>query len=208
MRSGMMCGVVLAVVASAASAAEQEQAQESEAPRTFVGLAPVSLGQGLLGLDGEQVLGPRLSARLGVRLGAGLGATRGDIAGIDSRYFQVGFEPGLRYYLTGTALDGVWLGSNLELSHLWLEHEPSQGNAGSTTHNRDWNLGVAALAGYSMVVSRGLTVQAGLGFGASYGSGRMTVRDDSNPNNVLEARFDTEVWTIDERATLVVGWAF
>ncbi len=205
MRSVVICGVLLATVASAA---EQQSTPELESRRTFIGLAPIALGQGLLAVDGERALGPKLSARLGVRLGAGVfkrGA--GEFQG-DSSRLSMGVEPGLRYYLTGTALDGLWLGGNVEFSHQRSD-STSDGLTGQVINrDRDWSAGVATLVGYSMVVSRGLTIQAGVGLGASYNSGQLTVRDTSNPPSLQEAHFDNTYWGISERATLALGWAF
>jgi hypothetical protein len=206
MRSVMMlCGVLLATIASAE---EQEPSSRSEARRTFVGLVPMPLRESVVGIDGEQVLGPKLSAQLGVRLGMAVGKTSGDNPGFDSSRFQLGFQPGLRYYLTGTALDGLWVGSHLELSGQQLENASSLPDGRVTNRDRTWRLGVAALAGYSMVVARGLTIQAGVGVGAEHAWGGLTMVSSSLSGETQEIQFDVRQWGISERVTLAVGWAF
>jgi hypothetical protein len=205
MHSVIMCGVLLAAVASAA---EPEPSPRNEARQTFVGLVPVPLRQGLVAIDGERVLSPKLSARLGVRLGMAVGKNSGDNPGLDSSRFQLGLEPGLRYSLTGTALDGLWVGSHLELSGQQLENMSSLPDGRVTNRDRTWRLGVAALVGYSMVVSRGLTIQAGVGLGAEHAWGGLTVINSSLSGDAQELQLDVRTWGIAERVTLAVGWAF
>jgi hypothetical protein len=204
MRHLMLCGVLLA---AAASASESEQPPEPEARRTFLGLEAMALGRGNLSIEGERAVSPKLSVRLGVRLGAGLFEERTAEQPLDTSSFSLGAAPGLRYYLTGTALDGLWVGSNLEL--LRVGYTTHFGEASQvTTRNRSWSVGMTALVGYSMVVSRGLTVQAGVGLGGSYTSSRLTSRNTTLPAEESDVTFRQEGWGISERATLVVGWAF
>jgi hypothetical protein len=62
--------------------------------------------------------------------------------------------------------------------------------------------------GYSMVVSRGFTVQAGVGLGASYSSTRSAITDTTDPEQPRRFPFHARSWGFAERATLAVGWAF
>jgi hypothetical protein len=200
----VLCGVLWA---TAASASEQEPSPELEARRTFVGLEAVALSRGLLAVDGERVLSPKLSVRLGVRLGARLFETRGDQFPGDTSSFLVGLVPGLRYYLTGAAPDGLWVGSQAEL--LRQGYDTGSGTPSQVTaRNRAWSVGVATLVGYSMVVTRGLTVQAGVGLEASYSTGQLTVRNTTVPGEESESTFQHREWGVSEKATLAVGWAF
>jgi hypothetical protein len=203
----MVFAVLLATVAAAA---EQDASPEAETRRTFVGLVPISLGSGLIAIDTEHAVGPRLTIRTGVRIGAGLAASRGT-AGFsegNNSHLSAGLEPGIRYYLTGTALDGVWIGPHLELSY--AQHnalsliEAVEFESGSQT----WRAGAGALMGYSMVVARGLTVQAGVGLGVAYSSGRTTMEDTLNPEQPKATVFRSRGWEFAERATLAVGWSF
>jgi hypothetical protein len=122
----------------------------------------------------------------------------------------MGIEPGLRYYVTGTVLDGLWLDSHLEFSGQILETS-SDGLSAMMTSNEDrfYRMGVAALVGYSTVVSRGLTIQAGVGLGAEHGWGWNTVNGITLPEGTEQtSKFDIRTWAISERVTLAVGWAF
>lgn len=211
MRSALICGVLLATVASAAEAEkEPEPPPEVESRRTFVGLVPIALSESLIAIDGERVLTPKLSAWMGLRF-AGSFSRRGsgDVLG-DSTQLVAGVEPGVRYYLTGSALDGLWLGPHLELSYQ-RSTNTSQGLQGDpvTNHNRDWTAGGAVLLGYSMIVTRGLTVQAGVGLGCNYSSSTLQVGSllDSDSGG-LSGSFDNHGWTLSQRATLAVGWSF
>jgi hypothetical protein len=82
--------------------------------------------------------------------------------------------------------------------------------------SRSWSVGAAALVGYSMVVSEGLTVQAGVGFGATrvwerterYGImvGTLSTRAAQQQPQLVEVR--STAWSIGERVSLAVGWSF
>jgi hypothetical protein len=53
---------------------------------------------------------------------------------------------------------------------------------------------LATLVGYSLVVSRGLTVQAGVGLEALYATGQMTVRDTMTSGEERESTFQHRRW--------------
>jgi len=203
--AGVMCAVLLATVASASA---EEASPETEVRRTFVGVVPLSFRQGLIAVDGEQGLTSRLSARMGVRFGAGLFKNEGTGGVGGTTNLGVGVEAGIRYYLTGTALNGLWIGPHLELAGGGYSRENVGDLSEMTSRDRTWSAGVGALMGYSMVVSQGFTVQAGVGFGASYHSLRWTLRDTTNPEQPLESSLDSVSWGFAERATLALGWAF
>jgi len=203
--AGVMCALLLATVASASA---EEVNPETEIRRTFVGVVPLPLRQGLIAVDGERVLAPRLSARMGVRFGGGRFKDEGTGGEGNTTSLGVGVEPGLRYYLTGTVLNGLWIGAHLELSGGWYSRKAVGDLSDMTSRDRTWSAGVGALMGYSMVVSQGFTVQAGVGLGASYDSLRWTVQDTANPEGPQEASLERASWGFAERATLAVGWAF
>lgn len=203
--AGVICAVLLATVASASA---EEANPETEVRRTFVGVIPLSVRQGLIAVDGEQALAPRLSARMGVRFGGGLFKNEGTGGVGDSTNLGVGVESGIRYYLTGTALNGLWIGPHLELSGGWSSRTTVGDLSELTSRDRTWSAGAGALMGYSMVVAQGFTVQAGVGLGASYNSLRWTVQDTTSPEQPQESSFHSASWGFAERATLAVGWAF
>lgn len=218
MQRGLIVGAVLLATVAVAEEkdASKEASTEAEARRTFVGLVATSLGRGLVAIDGEHAVGPRLSIRAGLRIGAGL--TRSDgavgLSGGNSSNLSVGLEPGLRYYVTGTALDGLWIGPHLELAYAQINVSSVTRSLNSpitsevTSKGQGWYAGLGALVGYSMVVSRGLTVQAGVGLGGGYSSDRTKMEDSQNPDLPMGLEFKTKRWELSERATLAVGWSF
>ncbi|KFE66060.1 DUF3575 domain-containing protein [Hyalangium minutum] len=212
-RGLLVCAVLLATVAEAE---EKDASPETEERRTFVGLVPISLGSGLVAIDGEHAVGKRLSIRTGLRVGTAFVRTQGaagNPVGSTSNA-SVGLEPGIRYYVTGTALDGMWIGPHLELSYAQfntssvLSSLGSPGTVDVEASGQNWRAGAAALVGYSMVVARGLTVQAGVGLGGAYTSERTTMEDTLNPEQPTAVVFRSKRWEFAERATLAVGWSF
>lgn len=205
MRQLLLCGMLLATVASAS---EQEPSPELESRRTFVGLEAAELSRGLLAVDGERVLSPMFSVRLGIRLGGRRLEDTESQTPLATSSFTLGVAPGLRFYLTGTAPEGPWVGSHVELLRQGYSTRFGD-SAEAATRNRAWSAGVSTLVGYSMVVSRGLTVQAGVGLAASYATGQMTVRNTTLPSGESEVlTFDQRSWGVSERASLAVGWTF
>jgi hypothetical protein len=213
-RGLLVCAVLWAAVAAAAE--EKEAAPEAEARKTFVGLVATSLGRGVVAIDGEHALSTRLSIRTGIRISGGMTRDDGNAAlNGDTSNLSVGLEPGIRYYVMGTALDGMWIGPHVELSRgRFTTTSTVLGSLNSpvktevTNHGREWSVGVGALVGYSMVVSRGLTVQAGVGLGGAYTSSRTDFGDtgiSEQPNAMV---FRMKRWEASERAMLAVGWSF
>ncbi len=212
MRSGVICGVLLATVASAAGK-QPEPSPEGEVRQTFVGLVPISLSQGLLAIDGEQVLNPKLSVRLGVRFGGSFSKRGKDDLTGDSSNLLMGVEPGIRYYLMGSALDGLWWEPHVEGAYQrqttksrLIENGIMIGMV--TNRVQGWTAGVATLLGYSAVVARGLTIQGGVGFGVNYTFSQMGVEPPAGSVGVQTGLPDNHTWTLSPRATLAVGWSF
>jgi hypothetical protein len=201
MRYVVLCGVLFAMTSSAV---EPVVSPEPQAHRTFVGLLPVAMGKGLLAVDSEWVESQKHSVRLGTRLAievrdlGGGSATRSRL--------HIGIEQGFRYYLTGTALNGLWVGPHLELS--------LQGVGAGSVLPEHWGYsgGVGTLIGYSRVMFQGLTMQAGVGLGVSYAFGHtVQLVIVPGPDGRLEQQIGVirfQEWSLTERATLAVGWAF
>ena len=97
-------------------------------------------------------------------------------------FLRLGLAPGVRFYVRGAAMDGMWFGPRLELTHAWEDAR------------REWNVGGAVLSGYSLRLSEGFTVQGALGLGATY----------------QPARAFPPAWTVTVgyRAQLSLGWSF
>lgn len=215
MRSALLCGVLLATVASAAENESEPPSPpppppEVETHQTFVGLVPIGLSQGLIAIDGERVLSPKLSARVGLRfVGSFARHGNGDLLANNTQLLA-GVEPGIRYYLTGSALDGLWLGPHLEFSYQRVTTSTPPGPTVTTDKTWGWGAGGAVLLGYSMVVTRGLTLQAGVGLGVTYSSSHLDLVGSSlngGPGGPSSS-FNSHSWTLAQRSTLAVGWSF
>jgi hypothetical protein len=227
MRGAMMA--VAGLLATGAGAAEPgaskqaAQAPEAGTRRTFVGLSVLprsSLESGALALEAERAVGERVSVRVGLRVGASWrGQEFDDGTDAGARDFSVGVEPGFRYFLTGSAPRGLWVGPSLELRRMWGSAKVfglAEDGFDLELGRRSWSLGAAALVGYSMVLTEGLTVQAGLGFGATrswerndrYGVvlGVQSTQAAQQPPRIEEARSTS--WSVGERISLAVGWSF
>lgn len=222
MRSAM--GVTAVLWATAAGAVETEARAlevEAQAPRTFLGLSMLPLGPGgSIGLEAERAVGERFSVRMGVR--AGLGLHSQDVSGRVSEYqnFQLAAAPGVRFFLTGRAPEGLWVGPNLELSRSWLTSKFDAVLADGSTStfeatSSSWGVGGELMLGYTLVVKRGLTVQAGVGFGGGWS--RSEPAGLLLPSGVALGSSDVQApaeeqhvdrWDFRERVSLAVGWAF
>lgn len=196
---------VTAARAGEGTSCEGEPAPQVSAPtrgqhRMFVGLA-VPLVVGGLTLEGERELDEHSSVSLGLRVAFNAVEWTSLSTDRDRDYVLVAAEPGLRLYLRGTTLDGLWFGPRLELGHAWLRSS-SEGPAA-----REWELGGAVLTGYSLRLARGFTVQAGLGLGLTYrmGLGLASPREGEE----YQVRGDPYgLWVAGPRGHLSVGWSF
>lgn len=180
-------GVMTALVMTAAAGGEAEEACAGEGGswrgrgRTFVGVA-VPLAPEGFALEGERELEEQLTVSLGLRASFNPGRWSRVFGDPEPAYLRLGLEPGVRFYVRGPAMDGMWFGPRLELAHTWHESR------------REWNVGVAVLSGYSVRLSEGFTVQGALGLGATYGPAFSSV----------------SAWTVTVgyRAQLSLGWSF
>jgi hypothetical protein len=86
----------------------------------------------------------------------------------------------------------MWVGPRLELEHVWLDTGTGPVAGPRTWH--EWDVGGAVLAGYSVRLDEGFTVQAALGLGALYRPALPGFRP----------------WTVTvaPRAQLSLGWSF
>lgn len=226
MRAVVMLVGLMAATAGAAEVESKAEAPEVAARETFLGLSvlPGGFTRPGLGVEVEHALGERVSVRLGVRAGASW--TSSDYAGHVShtREFSLGAEPGVRLYLTGRAPSGLWVGGNLELQRMWSTFESPLWTANGPestleSHARMWSVGAAGLVGYSMVLREGLTVQAGVGFGAAQGWQRtqsagvvLGVAPSGDlmqlPDPTVSPEARSTSWAFHERVAFAVGWAF
>lgn len=181
---GVVTALMMTAVPGEEGAAEHasRSAASSWGGRTFVGVA-VPLAPGGFALEGEQELDDGFTATLGLRALFDLGRwsrVLGDSAPSSPR---LGLEPGVRFYVRGSALEGMWFGPRFELAHTWRD-----------ARGRSWDMGGALLAGYSVLLGQGFTVQGALGVGATY--------------RPPLAGFNLWTVTVGHRAQLSVGWSF
>ncbi|QRK11113.1 hypothetical protein JQX13_14185 [Archangium violaceum] len=167
-------GVMTALVMTAAPGEEgaaggTSRSASSSWGRTFLGVA-VPLAPGGFALEGEQEWDEGFTATLGLRVS-------------EPSSPRLGLEPGARFYVKGSALEGMWFGPRLELARTWRD-----------VRGRSWDMGGALLAGYSVCLRQGFTVQGALGVGATY--------------RPPLAGFNSWTVTVGHRAQLSVGWSF
>jgi hypothetical protein len=142
----------------------------------------VPLVPGGFALEGERELEEQLTATLGLRASFNPGQWSRVFGDPEPAYLRLGLEPGVRFYVRGPAMDGMWFGPRLELTHAWEDSR------------REWSVGGALLTGYSVRLSQGFTVQGALGLGATY----------------QPALSSLSAWTVTVgyRAQLSLGWSF
>lgn len=173
-----------------------------------------------LTIEGERVVSPRMTLGLGVLVAVRQewlstvpmvpeGARRAS----ENSLMQVGLIPRLRYFLTGTAPEGLWLSPGLELTYRWgrWREEPSPISSQSTSSNQTWALGGRLMLGYTAILGPGVTLQAGAGIGVEHAwkQHRNTLVLPSGEGlQGGETTLKQRVWALDNRMTLAMGWAF
>jgi hypothetical protein len=183
-------------------------ARELRKRRTFVGLG-VPLADRGLSLEGERELGERFSVSLGLRMGFNVGEEEGRDGDVDTSYLLLGVEPGARFYMTGSAMDGLWFGPRLEWARAWREPSTATHPALLESSQREWHVGGAALLGYSIRLRRGFSVQAALGLGVTQRLVRQRGTTLPFGGDEPQAWNDSfRAWNVGHRAQLAVGWTF
>lgn len=196
-------GVMTALMVSAAGTGDEATSSntvpEQEQRPTFVGLA-VPLAPSGIAVEGERELNERFSMSLGLRVGFSVGTVNATLLGeTRQNSLHMGVEPGARFYLMGSVLDGLWVGPRLELGHAWVD---SPMNA-----RRELNLGGAVLTGYSLRLGQNFCVQAAVGVGATYQLGTQSMSIVlPGGQNLVPSTYN--LWNVSHRAQVAVGWAF
>lgn len=213
-------GLLLSLVSTAAFAQEGITTGTFPVARRNVVTLSVPL-QGLdsqVALEGERVLGERVSVGLGVsatwmkeqlRMEP---AQYGGVVESNTTHLELGLAPSLRFYLTGTAPRGLWVSPRVEVGYGSGSYEvvgddrvPGGGNG---TGSDAWYLGAMGVVGYSVVLEPGFTLQGGVGVGARRGvtsSDQLWVTSDGS---LSVTEYKRTGWTFTERFVLNVGWAF
>lgn len=216
-------GVSLALVSAGAFA--EEGVTTGSFPverRNVVSVSlPIQSLSDQVSLEGERVLGERFSVGLGVFASFTHDRSRRDAnetgvnTDFDATSYRFGLAPGVRFYLTGRAPQGLWLSPRLEVAvggNSYAPVEELQGGVGASLldNNSDtWSLGGSATLGYSVVLEPGFTVQGGVALGArrdasAYDVTRLgPIVDGSNVDRVHYS-----VWHLTQRIVVNLGWAF
>jgi hypothetical protein len=131
------------------------------------------------------------------------------------RRLGAGLEPGVHFYLTGRAPEGFWVGPHLEASV--FQHRsvskgaPSEGAPGTTLTSawRTFEYGGSVRAGYTAILSPGLSVQVGLGLVALARNMKSTSNSVRLPDGTpTTSESNDDGWWVGPRMSLGVGWAF
>ncbi len=189
-------------------AATSATAHELRKHRTFVGLVVPLAARGF-SLEGERELDERFTMSLGLRMGFDVGQEEGRDGDVDTRYLLLGIEPGARFYMTGSAMDGLWFGPRLELARAWRQPSSVTTPALLESSQREWHVGGAMLLGYSIRLRHGFSVQAALGLGVTHRlvrqSGTLVPFEGDEP----QAWNDSfRAWNVAHRAQIAIGWTF
>ncbi|RKH20429.1 DUF3575 domain-containing protein [Corallococcus sp. CA047B] len=178
---------------------------------------PVS-AQSRVELNGEHVLSDRVSVGLGVFVSLYKYHRQYDNVPVDelgeqnARYFQAGLAPAMRFYLTGTAPQGLWVSPRLDVGY-GRDSNKTVGSAAvnqafNENHYESWFLGGAGALGYSMVLESGFTVQAGVGLGARREFSSAEYRSQDLQGRTSIHKSEDKSWALTQQLLLNLGWAF
>jgi hypothetical protein len=219
-KQGLMMGVVLSVASTQAFAGEAITTGTFPVEKRNVVTVSVPI-QGVGGpqvaLEGERVLGERVSVGLGVFTSFRHSRERfgdpavTDVTGTNTTQWELGLSPALRFYLTGKAPQGLWLSPRLEVGYgryaSQYVNAPPEDPRYRDTHSNGWSVGALAVLGYSVVLDAGFTVQGGLGVGVSRSS-RTYDLFMLGAQGQEQVRAKSSAWNLTERLAVNVGWAF
>ncbi|MCY1040495.1 hypothetical protein OV208_04100 [Corallococcus sp. bb12-1] len=178
---------------------------------------PVS-AQSRVELEGEHVLGERVSVGLGVFVSLHENRQRWadepatELEGQNYRYLQAGLAPAVRFYLTGTAPQGLWVSPRLEVGYgrdsLKTTGTEVVNQAFNESQNEAWFLGGSGVLGYSMVLESGFTARAGVGLGVrrEFASYEYLSQDSQGRTSLHKSKNSS--WSLTQQLLLNLGWAF
>ncbi|MFY2556306.1 hypothetical protein ACN469_01575 [Corallococcus terminator] len=215
----MLC---LTLLSSAVAHAQELSASPSvsTARNTVLGVAITPNELGVVTLEGERVVSPRVSVGLGLRTGftqaknwstamaPGEPESEGGSSG-----FILGVGPRARFFLVGDAPEGLWVSPGLEVTRSWRRYEGDGQMSVTESEHRTWSFGATAMLGYTAILGRGLAVQAGVGAEVRHDSSRASINITPKPG-YEDSYFGGEQsikgrsWLVNERLALSLGWAF
>ncbi|QRN97460.1 DUF3575 domain-containing protein [Archangium violaceum] len=205
--AGVMTALLLAAASNEGEAATSATVPLFEPRRMFVGVTVPLMDRNGFSVEGEREVDEHVSVNLGLRVAFDLETWNGLLGESDEAYLRVGLEPGARFYLTGSSLNGMWVGPRLEVAHGW--RELNDGEHPVRSLERAWSVGGAVLTGYSLRLGRGFTVQAALGVGLTYERGTVSEPTTlTSGGGLLELRTRYDDWSAGPRGQLAVGWTF
>jgi hypothetical protein len=212
-------GVSLVLVSAVAFAQEGITTGSFPVERRNVVTVSIPI-QGLgnpVAIEGERVLGERFSVGLGVFASFTHDRTRYEDAeasgreGSNRTSYELGLSPGVRFYLTGRAPQGLWLSPRLEVGVGRSNYETLRALSGPATlpdsDSDNWSIGGTAVLGYSVVLEPGFCVQGGVGLGAR----RSAVAYDTFAqlgDQIQTQRVHQSSWILTQRLVLNLGVAF
>lgn len=215
----MLC---LTLLSSAVAHAQELSASPSVSParKTVLGVSITPDELGVVTLEGERVVSPRVSVGLGLRTGfreqkGWSGYVLPGLQSDESRtsHFILGVGPRARFFLVGDAPEGLWLSPGLEVTRGWRRYVYEGQASINDSEERTWSFGATAMLGYTAILGRGLAVQAGVGAEARHDSSRYSNSAVARPGYegqvpVGELSGKGHSWVLDERLALSLGWAF
>ncbi len=214
----LLLTALLSTSALADDAAVEPGPPVPEGRRNLLGISVLPLlGSGIVAVEGERVVGPRLSVGLRLRSGVTHSESQVDtlvegsfVQESGQSSFLLGAEPMARVFLTGTAPEGLWVSPRLGVARQWGKSETEQQPMSSRSDVQSWSVSGAALLGYSAIVGRGLAVQFGAGLEARYSRNTIHSRLPvlGTAGDFVEQEFLDRSWSLGERVDVSVGWAF
>ncbi|ATB30131.1 DUF3575 domain-containing protein [Melittangium boletus] len=185
--------------------AEEFLEQESQEVRSTVVLAHPGL-TGQLGAGVEHAVGERVTLAATVTVMANFNDLRSDAlgTGFSSTQWGLGLDPGVHFFLTGRAPEGLWVGPHLEVfgDYVTSRNDTVYPEASQSVESgwRSLTYGASARLGYTVILAPGLTAQ--LAVGITGHRNHTLASTPSADEGYLRS------WSVAPRTTLAVGWAF
>lgn len=202
--------LMLMLTATTAVADERMESEPAEWRRHVVALDVGGLLQRTVGASMESAVSERASLRLGLRVGLEAQWTHHEFSSGDDRWSSrnvtLALEPGARFFLTGRAPEGIWVGPQLGLLHGWSHlsiEEFRFAPPSRTLDSRSLVASGSALAGYSAVLSGGVSLQAAAGLALSY----WRPLGAPAPQPGVDSPSSTQ-WGLEPVTQLSLGYAF
>jgi hypothetical protein len=227
MMSRMMVAVLVLAAGHAFAEDEAVETEERPAARTFfLGMDAVGVLRGTLQLEAEHAVTRWLSVRLG--LGGSLGSSDSDyLLGLGGGFspFQLGpvvtdwkdegwsvnAEPGLRFFLFGSAPEGLWVGPHLGLGLMRTRYESlSSEQLIFVTDTRMVMVAGDVMVGYTLLLTRGFTLQTAVGVRTSQRTSTRWARALNLDGELTQVStpYESTQWTTQLAARISLGWTF